>query len=274
MNFSGCPIISAITFFENPFLSQAKPSQAKPSQAKPSRKPPSSLKTFLLFVFFCLGQSRLCHHFINCEYLCRKFKWWESVTTSGISTTGATLIVVAVSYFTTAGVATPSDSQNNTWTALNTYNSLSAAHSIVMYYANSPTTGSNQTFTESDGTNYPGICVLAFSGTNTSSPVDSPQNGEGYSATTMQTRSIRPNFNNEVLITGVGAGQYTYSINDPTIPSSGQIKYNVNNDGVAIAYLIQTTALTKTRHGLMEVMPTNILLILLHLRQPLPLLIV
>ena len=160
-------------------------------------------------------------------------------TTGAINTTGASLIVVSVAHTTT--VPTPTDSMNNTWTALNLYSINNPAND--MFYVSNPTTSATHTFTGSLG-----ICVLAFSGTLvTSSPLDA-QNGSTAAGTTLSTGSVTPNFNNEVLVTGVGINfDSTVSIDSGfTVPSNGYIDFSSGlYYGMAMAYLVETTAAAK-----------------------------
>lgn len=164
------------------------------------------------------------------------------VTTSGIDTTGADLIVVSVSWYivdTPIGSLTFSDSKSNTWTRL-TDSTGGGVAANVLYYCQSPTVGSGHTFTTNGA--YVSVCVAAFSG-STSSPFD-VQNGSGAAggAGTIQPGSITPTVDNELVMCGFcgGAGTspvsidggFTKIVEEPVSSSFGG----------AIAYLIQTTA--------------------------------
>jgi len=136
-----------------------------------------------------------------------------------------------------SGYNAPTDSNGNTYTALNTGNGFGSQGNII-YYAANPTTSSSHTFTET--TWYQGFCVQAFSGIATSSPFDAQNSGA------LSPGSVTPNFNNELIVTGLAnyCGGAT-GINDSfTIPASnGQIGCVDNKYyGVAMAYLVQTTA--------------------------------
>jgi len=170
-----------------------------------------------------------------------------TVSTSAIDTTGANLIVL----FTTSDLATfpvVADSKSNTWTGLTTFGGGTGFKpEVKIWYCLNPTVGSGHTFSNNpSGTGYPSIAVAAFSGAG-SSPFDQ-QNGFSSgdtTALTIQAGSITPGQDNELLIAGVG---WTLSagVNGRTI--DGGFTKLVDGDsgahfyGIALAYLIQTTA--------------------------------
>ena len=164
-----------------------------------------------------------------------------AITTDAIDTTGATLLVVAVSQFALAA-GTPSDSKSNTWVAGGSQNN--SGNSIKMWYVTNPTVGTGHTFTVGVGNSYPSIFVVAFSGTDTSAARDQENSAAG-SGTTIQPGSVTPTTNGQVLITGaahdVGLSiSYTidsgFTITDqaPTVAAQAY--------GGGIAYLIQGSA--------------------------------
>ena len=166
-----------------------------------------------------------------------------TVTSAAINTTGASLIVISLSYFQGGSFTTPTDSSSNTWTQLTVHTNNSDT-SQVLFYVTNPTTSASHTFTENNGgtSTYPGICVTAFSGTQTSSPFDVQNGNQGTTVTTLSTGSITPGSNNELVVTGVGGNYSTSSINsgytiidsEPGVASHGYT--------AAIAYIVQTTA--------------------------------
>src|SRR5688572_5662429 len=83
----------------------------------------------------------------------------DNATTTAVDTTGATLLVLACTWFNGTTVnPTVSDSKGNTWTGLTQQNNETAT-SIRIWYVNSatPTVGSGHTF-QIDGTEiYPVI---------------------------------------------------------------------------------------------------------------------
>jgi hypothetical protein len=203
-----------------------------------------SMKKLLLTILFLILSSPSWATIALIANTCAGSSGGTGVTTTGINTTGASLIVLAIAYYPTVGVATPTDSVGgNTWNALPAYGNQNPY--IKMYYAINPKTGTSQTFTESDGQNYPAICVLAFNGTVTTNGFDT-QNGTTTSASTpISTGSITPTYNNEVLVSSLGAGGgSSYTIDSSfTIPAGGTLDFSGGNYwGIGIAYLIQTTA--------------------------------
>jgi hypothetical protein len=158
-----------------------------------------------------------------------------AVTTAGIDTTGANLIVVAVGYNT---VGTLTDSKSNTWTALTTRGS---APGSKLYYCVPSSVGAAHTFTWT--ASFPSICVAAFSGAH-ATPFDLENgNNAGVSVTSIQPGSITPSEDNELVIAGFGYnGTQTVSINGGfTISDQKPLNSGVAY-GSAMAYLIQTTA--------------------------------
>lgn len=167
-------------------------------------------------------------------------------TSSSIDTTGVTLIVIAISRYTAGGALTVSDSKGNTWTALTEKASGSAVFCASrLYYCASPTVGSGHTFTNGGTGIYAAGVVIALSGTHASSPFD--QQSGSYmagSGSSILPGSVTPTEDNEIVITGVAENGTpgTRAIN-----GGFTIQGNVNhsggvNYGVALAYLIQTTA--------------------------------
>ena len=164
----------------------------------------------------------------------------STVTSSAVDTTGANLIVVAVSVFGTNSV-TVSDSKSNTpYTALTAR--TQATQSLRMYYFLAPSVGSGHTFTASGTSIFPTISVSAFSGVATSSALDQESGTTSASGgTTFQPGSITPSQDNCLLVTGVCSSGNTHSINGSfnatsTNEAAGQ------HVGGGIAYKIQTTA--------------------------------
>ena len=165
----------------------------------------------------------------------------ETCVTSAINTTGASLLVVGLS-FDYDGGGSVSDSKSNTWNAL-TISGASGGGGAKLFYATNPTVGSGHTFSAGASFLYASIFVLAFSGAKTTSPFDQ-QNGASGDATTLATGSVTPSENNEVLVTVLeinGAG-LPVSINSSFIKQESKEFSGGNAYGGSIAYLIQTTA--------------------------------
>ncbi len=161
----------------------------------------------------------------------------STALTSAIDTTGATLLVVAITRFQ-GDAPNPenlSDSKGNTWHRLTSIRGSTSA--VCLFYAESPTVGSGHTFTFTDAS-FGSLTVAAFSGALLTSPFDQ-ENG----AAATQPGSITPGEDNELVVTsfssfdgsapGTPSG-YTTTDSTPNVPS-------VNLAG-GIAYQIQTTA--------------------------------
>jgi hypothetical protein len=165
-------------------------------------------------------------------------------TTGAINTTGADLIVIAVS-FDGGTTEVVSDSKSNTWTAL-TAKADAAANKTRFYYCVSPTVGSGHTFTvarSGGGNNAAAINVAAFSGVKLASPFDQ-QNGatEDSGAATLSTGSVTPSEANELVVASLGFdAARTIAVNGGFTISDQQNFSGGSNYGNALAYLIQTS---------------------------------
>ncbi len=140
----------------------------------------------------------------------------STYTTSGaLNTTGATVLVAFVGSDSSQSNA-PSDSQSNTWT-LATTTKVSTAY-LSIYYVCNPTVASNQTFTSKVLSGGAILLVSAFSGTATSSCLDTYNgNGTTTNTDTITTGSVTPAASGELLVTDalkINGGIDTFSIND------------------------------------------------------------
>lgn len=163
----------------------------------------------------------------------------NSVTTAGINTSGADLIVLVVTTYDGDG-PTPTDSNGNTWTALTLRGNANDAQCQI-WYSYSPSVGSGHTFSVSTSTDFPSIGVLAFSGA-AASPFDQ-QNGARSGAGTVQPGSVTPSEDNEVIVTGYGGySQAISSINSGFTLANSHTFSSGQRLTTGTAYLIQTTA--------------------------------
>jgi hypothetical protein len=162
------------------------------------------------------------------------------VTTGAINTTGANLVVACVINYEPDS-ATLADSKSNTWTPRTIQSS--AATEVQLYYFAGGTVGTNHTFTATcSGTCYPVIVVAAFSGAH-ATPYDQENGANTGSDTSVQTGSVTPSENNELLfscLSGNDTGSLTinsgFTITDDVPYEGGQ---HFTGGG---AYLIQGTA--------------------------------
>jgi hypothetical protein len=166
----------------------------------------------------------------------------NSVTTAGINTTGATLLVAVVSYF--PGSVSLSDSVGglgNTW--VQAVDSGGTPGVSAIWYVKNPThVGSGHTFTQNVSGSFPSIDVLAFSGTDTSANVDQI-NSVGNGAPPQATGSVTPSADNEVVVSGFAINTTgSDSIDSGFTITDQQPSIAGLCVGGAAAYLIQTTA--------------------------------
>jgi hypothetical protein len=157
-------------------------------------------------------------------------------TSPAIDTTGATLLVA----FQAAGTfVAPTDSKNNTWTALP--QQVSGAEKIGIYYVFNPTVGPGHTFT-CKSTIGQTLFVSAWSGTLTTSGVFDTQKGFSTtnSANALQPGSITPAQSGELLVTNIITPQNdTESINSSFTIQDTQYRYS---DFSAWAYLVDSSS--------------------------------
>lgn len=164
-----------------------------------------------------------------------------TVTTAAIDTTGADLLVVAVSEYFGATGASLSDSKSNTWTQLTAYVTADYLR-IRLYYCQAPTVGTGHTFTYSGTDVYCAVAVSAFTG-SAATPADQ-QNGAGVtSATQVQPGSITPSENNCLVVSALA-----YDLTETVTVTEGmtitdQIQRVASEHfALGLAYKIQTTA--------------------------------
>ncbi len=170
----------------------------------------------------------------------------NSVTTSAIDTTGATLLVVSITGAIN-DIHLPSDSKSNTWTGL----SIATAPGGVsnkLFYAENPIVGSGHTFDFSVAGTYPSIEVLAFSGAATTSVFDVDSWNSSNTSPTISVGPVTPSGNGYIIVSGLYDDSATVA---PSIDSGFTVSDSIaqnggNSYGSAAAYLIQGTAASVT----------------------------
>lgn len=160
-----------------------------------------------------------------------------TITTSAVNTTGADLIVAAVGSYFSSG--TFSDSLGNSYTTILSEIAIGAVILKSRYCVN-PTVGASHTFSINAG--YPCLCMAAFSGVKTTSPLDQTSSASSSSVTSIAAGSITPTENNELVVSmhGVDGGS-----NAPTCGGGFTVTdsdYNAGTEGSGLAYLIQTSS--------------------------------
>jgi hypothetical protein len=160
--------------------------------------------------------------------------------TGAVDTTGANLIIVAVSFSTSGAAPTLSDNKGNTWTGLTAQANVSEA-TVRLYYSYNPTVGTGHTLTIAGATSFSTLSVLAVSGA-ASSPFDQ-ENGATSGSSAIATGSVTPGEDNELLAAAAAyAGNGTATV-DGGFTVSAQADYSAGNSyGCVLTYLIQTSA--------------------------------
>lgn len=167
-------------------------------------------------------------------------------TTTGFDSTGANLVTIHAAWASVLGTITISDNKGNSYTARTEHSNGSVSSQIFDVAA--PTVGSGHTFTLSGSGIFAAMEAYAWSGA-AASPFDQ-QNGNtvGSGASSLQTGSVTPTQDNEMLFAGVcvdANGSNTYTI-DLSFTNKEENDYTGGtNEGGAAADLIETTAAAK-----------------------------
>lgn len=161
-------------------------------------------------------------------------------TTGAIDTTGANLIVVAISGF---NAPTLVDSKTNTWTGL-TLQTGGNSSTSRLFYCVAPTVGSGHTFTSAAGL-YQTIVAFAFSGANASPYVgENGANTGSNIGNNFQPGAVNPGVAGSVVVTAGGAYNNATA---PTIDSSFVYTADAqdgNGTGCAQGYLLSVSGST------------------------------
>jgi hypothetical protein len=169
-------------------------------------------------------------------------------STAAVDTTGADLIIIGGSWwgFAAGHTAVFSDNKGNTWT-LATLQPNGGANDMCHQkaYCFNPTVGSGHTFSVTTaGTGYPGIVVLAFSGTSGYSY--QTRNGASTPTTSgspFSVGSVTPSANNALLVSGLSTATSvppSLAMTSFTIvsnPGAGGASFNST-----LGYYVQPTA--------------------------------
>ncbi len=161
----------------------------------------------------------------------------SSVTTSGINTTGANLIVVARHAFSfNPAISAVTDNKSNTYTKLTNWVDVGSGYSVQLSYCLNPTVGSGHTFSVNQGGTFPTLTVQAFSGAKLTSVTDQ-ENGSG----TNTPGSITPSEDNEILVAACCYHDGSTQTVDAAFTRTDAFG-NVTGVGGGMGYEIQTTA--------------------------------
>ena len=163
----------------------------------------------------------------------------NGVTTSGVNTSGASLIIAQVGAYD-GMLPTLTDSNGNTWALLNGGDTNGNNGYGRTYYCLNPKVGSGHTFTLTGRGSYSAIAVAAFSGI---SILDTPAFASTpYASTTLQSGSITPSQGGELIVAGLTSGfAYTSLKIDSGFTISDDVTYGIgNNYSATLAYIIQS----------------------------------
>jgi hypothetical protein len=169
----------------------------------------------------------------------------NGVTSSSINTTGANLLVVAVSWY--SGITangTISDSKSNTWSALTESTSTSNNVSCQLFYCYGATVGSGHTFTYNGTSIYASICVEAFSNV-AASPFDHENGAGSANATTIQPGSITPSQAHSIIVSAFSFGANssgTISVDSSLTITDTAAYVTATSEGLSMSYNILSSA--------------------------------
>ncbi len=168
-----------------------------------------------------------------------------TVTTSGINTTGADFLILALARADDATASTISDSKSNSWTALTSY-AQSSVERVRLYYSIPTTVGTSHTATCTNGGNseYPALAFAAFSGAKQTSPFDDESGVNGFAVSSLSVPTKTPSEDNCIIFsacahadTGTNASvDSSMTLLDRFVESAGSYY------ALAFYYKIQTTA--------------------------------
>src|SRR5437588_3444480 len=126
----------------------------------------------------------------------------NTFTSAAIDTTGANLLILILA--DNSGASTISDSKSNTWATA--VGPTTVGPDSRIFYVKNPTVGTSHTFTATCTGLSPHICVLAFSGADTTSPLDQTNLHSIAGGTTIQPNSITPSVANCLVVSGASYG--------------------------------------------------------------------
>lgn len=166
----------------------------------------------------------------------------NTVTTAGIDTTGADLLILVRSDFG-ASRAAVSDSKGNSWNALTVSQAAGSGGATTIFWSKPVAVGAAHTFTATQANSFPTLNVLAVSGGAALAPADQENGAAFAAATTAQAGSITPTENNEIVIAAITHDTAVASLAiGSSYNLSTSVVTNTNHEGGGLAYIIQTSA--------------------------------
>lgn len=171
-------------------------------------------------------------------------------TSSNFDSTGADTLFLTVAHET--GAVTPTDSNSNTWTLIETKDNGFGRFNSLYRSATPATVGSGHNVTAALTNGVIGVAITGFTGGATSSIDDAENSNGGIFSATIQPGSLTPGAANALIITGVSCSDTS---TDPSVINSGFTiaAHNASDAGalgmgVGIAYLLpgSTSAVNPT----------------------------
>lgn len=168
-------------------------------------------------------------------------------TSTGIDTTGADLIVLAVAH---DGGVTPttahiSDSRGLTWSQLTSYKT--ANEGVRFFYVQNANGGTGHTFTVTLNNSFAGIGVAAFSGTQVSSVFDAENGATSSGTTQVITGSVTPAADGSLVIAAFASISTAGSASATNLSMLTEVNLvGGQSYACAVAYEIQTTATARS----------------------------
>lgn len=164
----------------------------------------------------------------------------NGVTFVGVNTTGATLLVVSVSYYAGGGASpSVSDNKGNTWVGLTAR--VQTQTGVRLFYTAATSVGTGHDITITGSSIFASVTLLVIAGTG-AAPFEA-ENGAGTAAAgPLATGSVTPAASGALIVSG-WAGMNATS--NPVVTGLTQITSHNPNSGVNLAggfgYTIQTT---------------------------------
>lgn len=163
-----------------------------------------------------------------------------------LDSSGANLLIAVEGWYSYGNThPTPTENKGNTYASTSQYDT-STPTSVQLYYSNqaSPTVGSGHYFDFAYSGAYIGGVFASFSGANAGGSVlDGSQGGTTVSSS-LTLPSITPTENNCLVVTAIMFEDNSGgAINVPSgYTLINSVAYSGNNEGIALAYQVQTTA--------------------------------
>jgi hypothetical protein len=166
-------------------------------------------------------------------------------TTAAIDTTGADLLLIALTY---QGAAAPtfSDSKSNAApTSIISAQNTNSNFTVALWYIPTPIVGTGHTFTLTRTGSFCSVAVQAWSGSSGSGTLDqSNGNASALFGTTVQPGAVTPGASGELLVTAVEADVLAGMSIGAGFTISDQIGFlSGTAEGIGMAYLVASGSL-------------------------------